>query len=348
MALLWIDGFDNYGTGASCSPSGVMGRKYNYAYTNNTLETARLGSGKSVLDYYGGDFWTAALTTDSTLILGVAVRLTDVGVTSFFIVLRDGTTNTIWVTLNGYTSEFEVYRAASPSNVLLIATSGAKIRRNAWRYLELKLYCHATNGYAEVRVNGIVVGTFTGQTKMTGQTHDYNDRVHFSTAANFNVDLDDLYICDSTGGAPWNDFLGVCKVVTRKPVSDVVGKKDWTPQSGTDHYAMVDDGGLCDDNTTYVDDTVSGHIDQFEFEDVSDSGFTDIKGVALCADCRETDANNYTLIQRAERVSVSEGPATAIAGTNFETHVRIMEQDTEGVAWTPDNFDDTQFGVKVG
>ena len=46
------------------------------------------------------------------------------------------------------------------------------------------------------------------------------------------LDIDDLYICDGTGSAPHNTFLGDCRVDTLLPTADGTAQQ-WTPSTGT-------------------------------------------------------------------------------------------------------------------
>jgi len=347
MALLWIDGFDSYGTtvGSSAQPAGIVGRKYATGSSSLYVRDPRIpGNGRSLATAYYVE--TPALTTDPTLIVGLGICLSDTGYNGYIIGLRDGSALGIYLWYNGWSGEIEVWRNEG-TDVLLGCTSGSNLRRGCWTYVEAKVYCHDTAGTVEVRVNGTTKLSLSGiDTKSGYLTHGYHDKVRLEQTNGFTLYVDDFYVCDATG-SKCNDFLGVVKVVTCRPASDVAGKQDWTPQSGTDHCAMLDENP-CNDDTDYVESSTSGHLDQFEYGDVSSAGFTALKGVGLCADCRETDANNFTLLQRAEGTSVSEGSARDVAGTSYETHVRVMESDTEGADWTPGAFDATQFGIKVG
>jgi hypothetical protein len=349
MALLWIDGFDSYGTtvGNYASPTGIYGRKYATGGTGNRIENPRVpGNGRSLgIATY---IMTPALTTNPTLIAGVGFKLvTGAGTQSPVLSFYDDGVACVSVVLNVQTGELAVWRWDNSTGVLLGSTSGLALRRNQWYFIELKVYCHASDGTVDVRVNGVSKLALSGVcTKRPTQTHDYYNIVRLSHANNTDYHVDDFYVCDTAAGR-YTDVLGPVKVVTSRPASDVDGKKDWTPQSGADHYAMLDEA-VCNDDTDYVESSTSGHLDQCEYSDVSSSTFTELRGVALSVDCRKTDATDFTLIQRAERATASEGAANAVAGTSYVTHVRVMESDTEGAAWTPANFDSTQFGIKVG
>lgn len=318
MALKWVDGFDTYGTtiGGQTLPINVMARRYTMGGAYSYVKAARLGSGRSIrVDY---SITTPALTTDPTLIIGAGLNFYDgpaylTGTSGYFLHLYDGAVRGLYFTFDILIGQIRVYRDES-TDVLLGITNG-KFRLGAWNYVEFKVKCDDTTGTVDIRLNGVNVLSLSGiDTKATAQAHSYFDKVQFFVTSYPETWLDDLYICDGTG-AKNNDFLGICKVETVFPVSDVGGKIDWTPSTPGDHYAMVDDGALCDDDTTYVEDSTTGHLDQFEFGNLG--SFTALKGIMLSADCRETGATDFTLIQRAERTSVSEGSATAVTTKGY-------------------------------
>jgi len=80
MALLWIEGFEGFGTsvGGAPSPAGIMSRKYPVinGEAGFDIETGRDGIGYSleILDYLSY-IQSPNLTTNATCVLGVAVKL---------------------------------------------------------------------------------------------------------------------------------------------------------------------------------------------------------------------------------------------------------------------------------
>jgi hypothetical protein len=157
---------------------------------------------------------------------------------------------------------------------------------------------------------------------------------------------DDLYLCDLSGSVN-NDFLGPRQVEAVLPNGDTASK-DWTPSSGTDHYAMVDEAGP-DNDTTYIEANVAGYKDLFDYGALSriTSG---INGIQINSDVRCTDSNQFNLLQVAKSGSTeSDGTAVAVNSTSFKTKARILEQDPSTLAaWTASAVNAAQFGVKVG
>jgi len=339
MALLWLDGFDAYGTSGSASPTGVVARKYASVAGSITLTVGagRLGGYSLGTNY--GQIKTPALTTDPTLIVGIAFKPSIA--TGILLALYDGSQQGVNVRLRG-DYLLQVYR-----DTTLLGTSSTPVPLSRWCYIELKVLCSSSTGSFELRVNGVNVLSQSGINTKAG-THNYHDVVAVglpvsSTAYYY----DDFYVCDGSGSLN-NDFLGGVRVVTLFPSADTA-TKEWTASSGTNHSALLNENP-CDDNNNYVQDTVSSHTDLFDFQDTPATIASTVSGVQVNTDCRETDATPFSL----KTVVVSggttdEGTASAIGTQSFTTKRRVVETDPNtGMAWTKTATDAAQFGMRVG
>lgn len=84
--------------------------------------------------------------------------------------------------------------------------SGSTLSASTWYYIEVKFTLGSANGAIEVRVNGL------SDCSVSNINTDYNNvgfvnRVYFGPGSN-NYYLDDIYICNLSGGSPFNNFLG--------------------------------------------------------------------------------------------------------------------------------------------
>jgi hypothetical protein len=341
MALLWIDGFDTYGTsvGGSPSPVGILQRSYNTVgwEDENRVRAGRLG-GYATSPYQGYALGTTLATTNDTLTAGFAFRYSWASVAdSVFFAFLDG--STVGVNLVVTTSgEIAIYCGAT----LLATTSGLGLLTDAWYYCELKVKCNSSTGTYEVRLGEAIILSNTGKNTKAG-THDYHNGFSLKTSYARAI-YDDLYVLDSSGSVN-TTFLGNMRVVTIQP--DAAGDStQFTPDSG-DNYARVNEA-VCDDDTSYVEDTVSGNSDLYNYAALS--GITGgIKGIAVVADCRETDATNFSIVLPCKSgATTSDGSALAIGTTSYTAKRRIIETDPDtSAAWTASAINSAQFGVKV-
>lgn len=84
--------------------------------------------------------------------------------------------------------------------------SGSTLSASTWYYIEVKFTLGSSNGAIEVRVNGV------SDCSVSNINTDYNNvgfvnRVYFLASA-YSYYLDDVYVCNLSGAAPFNNFLG--------------------------------------------------------------------------------------------------------------------------------------------
>lgn len=344
MALLWIEGFEGFG--ASGAPSGLARKYASVDISDMSIETGRTG-GKAIEAGTAGPprIQTPSLGDVATWIIGFGWRPgSAIGTAHRLVGLRepgdvDGVN--LRVKTDG---EFEVYRGTT----LLGTTSGAAITGDTWAHLELKVVV-ANSGSFELRING--------NTELSGSADTQAGSSAFANAARFtwNVNLtagnettfDDIYICDATGSAN-NDFLGNVKVVAFFPNAEGT-TNDWTPSTGTDNSALVDENPANDD-TDYVESDTSGHKDLYEYGNLGVDEITDIKGIQITATLRVTDATTFDVSQVVRSdVTESDGTAKTVSSTTYTDITRVVEQDPDTTApWTEAGFNAAQFGVKLG
>ncbi len=342
MALLWADGFDNYGTSGLPSPAGVMARKYpTYAVQGSSYFNIQPGRWGGYSLAFGYDttmyFITPKLpTTNDTLIIGFAVKFPTIANRDNFLNLYDDTT---WgINLRQSLTELSIYRGST----LLGTTSGADIHAGNWHYIELKVKCHASAGTYEIKLGGVTIGSGTGLNTKTG-THDYYNRVGFAAISTTNSLYDDWYVCDASGTLN-NTYLGNIKVATIRP--DSAGDNtDFTPSSGS-NYTCVDEQ-TSNDDTDYVEDGTATHKDLYNY---GATPLTTINGIIVWTDCKETDAQNFSLKTVCKSgATESDDTAQLINSADYMTKRRVLETDPNtSSAWTQTDLNAAQFGIKVG
>lgn len=346
MALLWVDGFEGYRTVCGLF-DGVLGGRLLRRYADMGLTDGRhlIVAGRfstyalQIHSDGSGYLTTYALTTDDTIIVGVAIQPTVFGGGSAnwrIISLYDGSQQ--GVNLRYEYGELSLYR----DTTLLGTTSGLNFGLNQWRYIELKVKCNDSTGTYEVRSGGTNVLSASGVDTKAG-TNNYHDIVKLWGYGGYYI-FDDYYICDSSGSDN-TDFLGNVRVDDIYPNGD--GSVAWTKSGGSTNYENVDETPLADDDTSYVEDTVSTNTDLYDYGSISGVGA--IKGLQINTDCRETDATSYSLITPIDLGgNQSDDSAQAISSSTYLTLMRVSERDPDTNLWTISNINSAQFGVKVG
>ncbi len=129
----------------------------------------------------------------------------------------------------------------------------------------------------------------------------------------------------------------------------------WTPSSGSDHYAMVDDPiGTPDDDTTYLETSSTNQKELFTFT-AFDINSSSIDKVTVFIRARDTGANTNMIAEllRVNGTDYNASPVPAPLTYTNHTNDWLTNPDT-AAAWTEADVEGTgsnpiqQFGVGSG
>lgn len=229
-----------------------------------------------------------------------------------------------------------LYRGSG--SVLLAETAPSLIVSNAWNYYELYVKAHTTLGAFEVRLNGVTVLSGTGvNTAQTGIADV--DQVGWPTAGAGQNLWDDLYCTDDR-------FLGDVRIEAIYPSSEGASS-GFTPSTGTDNAAMVDDT-TPDDDTTYVEASVVGTLDTYVFTDTA-SVVGEVKAVQWVTRARKDDSGTRS-IRQVVRIGGTdyEGAAEKALSTSYDYAKDVLDENPDTSApWTVSDINSAEFGFKV-
>ena len=158
---------------------------------------------------------------------------------------------------------------ATAGGTLLATSADNVVTPTSWQYLEIKSVCHASSGSVIIKINGVEVINVSGvntQNAGSGGISLIHMRNYSDTGGG--ACIDDLYICDETGPAPFNDFLGDVEVHGNKFTSDETDGTFTT--NDTTHYGAIDDIGSGYE-TKYIEGDAVGEKDSFGIVPASDN-----------------------------------------------------------------------------
>lgn len=354
MALLFVDGFDSFGTTNNGAPTGLSSKwqTLSTSHDGDTIVTGRFSDGMALAPRYtsNGNNYTATpyFTATATVVAGVAFRLASLPTGSDWkeiMAFGSGTTTTECGIAVGSSGQIRVWRGSTATSIQ-DSTSSGLIDPNKWYYLEFKATIDNAGSF-DVYLDGVQVAfsSNTGDTQNTDPncTHvRLKGRTNQSVVDAIVIHFDDFY-CLNTSGSP-NDFLGPQHIRTILP--DATGDSaQFTPMSG-DNYTNVDENGH-DTDTTYVESSTTGNKDLYNFQSIS--GGT-INAVALYAIARKTDTTAFDLIPIAKSNGTeSDAAAVLIDSTTYgpARGVYLVDPNTSS-AWTDSGINAAQFGYKVG
>ncbi len=206
-------------------------------------------------------------------------------------------------------------------------TANLGIASNTWYHIELYALINDTTGAFELRVNGVTVASGSGLDTRNGGTSGVVSVIRFNGRGT-NDDYDDLW-SDGSAGA----FNGDMRVCSNLPNSDG-GASQWTPSTGTAHYACVDDATPGGD-TDYVSDATAGRIDTYGYPSVGVGSGATVLGVMVRLIARKDDAGTRTIDQVVRRGGTNYATGTAkTLSTSYAAAEGIFNTDpSTGSAW---------------
>lgn len=233
--------------------------------------------------YYSGtnanNYAQKNITAVSELYWRFALRVPSSTSTLSYHRLRNGTTIIGVIRPNLSTNVITYYVGGGA-----VGTGTIPIIYNTWYLIEVYYKVADSGGRFVVKIDGVTDIDYTGDTKPSTQTTI--DNVYHSTPTNGHAFyIDDLALND-TSGASDNSWCGDGNIVALVPNGDA--SVQWTPSTGADNYAMVDEVPA-DNDTTYVESSTNGHKDYYDLTDFDGAGKT-IRRIWVEARARDTVA----------------------------------------------------------
>lgn len=337
MALLWIDGFDHYGSGLISSTLTGYGSyaqaQLAYAQTTPTPRT--------------GTYCLRA--AELRRVFGGAKTAVGVGFAFYMDELPGVDDDLELMTFRNANGDAQCRLTINPTGTVALYTSastkqaesGIVIVAGQWYHIEANFVPNGSSSSMEVRLNETTLFTKNPFT-ITGTPS--NETSIFSLDQGVTINywyIDDLYAWD-TSGSNNNTWIGDKKVHTMMPNGDSA-VADWTPNSGGVEYTQIDEIGP-DGDTSYVY-TGAGTNVRSEYDFASMPTNTNIvNGVFVVAGARKTDAGTADFrVDIVSGASESTGTSTGI-GTSYTYYDEMFETDpATGALWTKSGVD----GAKI-
>ncbi len=338
MALLWIDGFEQYDTNTELFR--VYGTNIPNAATS--IQTGRntlAGENRSVeVDNVSLYIWKNFPKTDN-FVMGFAYNcLTVLADSDIMQVYSPNYTEMITLRMS-LAGELFLDRGT----VNLASTSGLGLVPTTWYYIEFSAVIHDTTGTYDVWVDGINVITGTGADTRNGTDTEVN-LVELQGHAG-DPNWDDFYILDDSGSDNISR-LGDVRVETVFP--DANGTtNNFTASPAVSNYLNVDDGLTPDDDTTYNHSATAADKELYGFGALAGAVGT-VYAVGLTVLARKEESGERTL-RHVARSNVTEVESADFAvGVSYQHRQHIYENDPNGgIDWTETSVNAAEFGMKI-
>lgn len=353
MALLFLDSFDHYATanitpkwtqrisggGTDSSAIGAFGRRGTNGWK---------ASSSNVLANTGADAPSVTLSpTGAVCIAGFAFR----NVTAFsatnstqayiFGIFDSGSVQCVLV-VNG-AGQLEFYRGLASGT--LLGTSAFALSQDVDHYIEIKAEID-NSGDVTIRVDGVTVLTLTNVDTQSTSNASWNQVVIGATRTSSGSVLtwyyDDLYIADASG-SDWNDLVGDIEIGGNLPNANGT-TRNFTPSTGTDDFAVVDEAAANGDTDYLVASNVN---------DVVTMGFPNVAAGAVILGVQVVCQVKKTAAGSAGHKAVTRIGGTNYAGaevgltTSYMFARQVWEvKPSDASAWIDSDFNSAEFGAK--
>lgn len=213
-----------------------------------------------------------------------------------------------------------------------------------WYVFDVYIKIADAGGRIVVKIDGVTVIDFTGDTKPAGDTTIAAIGFQGITGQNWNGD--DLAINDTTGVVD-NGWINDIRIVAQE-VDGNGDTNEYTPSAGS-NYQNVDETPANDD-TDYNEDSTAGHRDMYTVGDFDASGGKTITRVWAEARCRDTVAAGGKVrlgVKTHGTVYLSSDISLLTSYTTRNIGSDLTNNPNTGNPWTDAEADAVQFVVET-
>lgn len=237
---------------------------------------------------------------------------------------------------NGDTIHLEIdsseYIALDIDNVKVATAVVSPVIYDTWINFQVRVVIDDVTGIVQVKKDGALIIDYSGDTQPGTAPNDIAS-ITMTSPGNFDLRLDDMVISDT--------FIGDIRIEALVPDADTA-TLDWTPSTGGDNYALVDE--IPENDSDYVTSTTDGDQDLYDIEDWDDTGKTPV-GVVLWHYAKADVATGQSIKQLANSGATLDESAEKLLSTDWNYFFHLMENDPNtAAAWTDAAIDALEIG----
>ena len=333
MALRFLDSYDHYTD---------IAQKYVLGHSNDSISSGgRFGNCLQASFRNAGP--TLLVDAQSTWIVGFAWKYSSPTLTAPVMLFNDAGTNQSGLWIDSATGLLQAYRN---NGTTFLGAGTIPIALNTWTYIEVKITIHNSTGVFVTRVNETTdINLSSIDTQQTANATSNQFQIVQGGSGNWAWWLDDLYICDGTGGVN-DDFLGDVRIQAIFPngngnSSQLVG----SDANSTDNYLLVDE--TVPSTSDYVESSTPTDKDTYTYGNVTPTTGT-VYGVQILPYAAKTDAGVRSIQAVARHSGTEEDTGTdMILSTSAQYFVDTRDTKPGGGSWSISDVNAAEFGVKV-
>lgn len=285
MSLLFADGFEHYGIGATGRTNMLRGA---WALVNGyspTDDRARTGT----LSLRTQNAAIARLSLNglkSVVGVGVGLNMVTLPTNSSKIGIEfiDQSGNPLLAICPGSDGSIAV-KDGDVGTGTIIGVTDSILSAGGFNHIETKVLFDDIVGSCEIRVNGIVVFNSTNMNLGITPCASIN-LIQYTNVGPIDHSWDDLVVWDDNGDHN-NDFIGPARVLTLFANGDTA-QADWPIVGSGTGYGAIDDT-IPDDDATYIGTDVADNVSEFTLPDLP-TELASISGVFVQTMARSDEA----------------------------------------------------------
>lgn len=306
MALLWFEGWDSYNNGNAPPIVGIVGNDG----LNIASGAGRFGGNAAHGDGNSPPRGLVLLTSASSELWWAQAYMTVTGGATpvGFVYSAAGLEFQMQIAFDtGVVQFFD-----GNGNLKGTAASAPMLSLGTWHWLEWRVKLGSsqgsTDGEVELWVDNTQITLQTGlATRTQTGTGGFTQAGIVGAQRFFDATVDDMYILDTTGPAPYNTRLGDSRIDSIAPTSDA-GPNDGTPSTSGPHWEM------------FAMNPGYNPADMITLNNVT--GQEEVFGIGAAAAASDVWAVNVVYdVQKTNAGSAGITPEVVIAGTAFEGSV---------------------------
>lgn len=248
MALIFVDGFDTYQ-----NPTDMA--RFGWDNSNSSFGVGRVAGRAFTTGAGGQETVNKTITSTSTCYVGFAFSVVaSISINMFS--MRDS--NSDHLTIQLVNDRLNVLRAATTLTTL--GAPASNIINTGYRHMVVSANINNATGSYKVLFDGVTVAAETN-IDTASSTVPAVSKIRIG-----NVLMDDLYVGDATGSAPYNANLGDCRIETLRPTADV--SANWIPvPTTTGNWRHVAD--VSTSVSSWIQTSLTGVRDLYTVGDMS-------------------------------------------------------------------------------
>jgi hypothetical protein len=344
MAFLLGDSFDFYAAAADYVTIGKWSGSHDTGAL--TSPSTRFSFGRAHFPRNVNLQKNFAATSSNTVYIALSVFMTTGATDGAYVQLIDG--SSAQVTIRFESNGDITVRSAGVSGTLL-GTYSSAYAVNAWNHFVIKVVIHNTTGSVSIRKNGNTSDdyTLTGVNTRGGTASTQATRLglkNISGTGSASCGMDDLLVFDDSGAAP-NTWCGDVRCYTLYPSADTADA-DFSPSTGSDRYANVDDSSYDGDSTFNSSGTVNDE-DFYELQNLPTTP-TSIIAVQARSVVRKSDSGSRSAQMGIKSGATTDYHASTALGTTYDSQIKTYVTDPDtAAAWTASGVNALKIGMKV-